>query len=164
MEIAFSIDDIGDRFEYQRSNAHWKTVNHNIERFRKLRSEHPNIQLQVCTTVNIFNVYYLEEVAQWNEQQGFDFIYWNMLHDAPHWSISNLPLPAKQQARERLMNAQVSDATREEFYRIMSFMMAGADSDGKELCRQLSLLDHRREQDLAQVEPEWAKILEYAKT
>ena len=47
VEIAFSIDDIAERFEYQRTNAVWSEVEHNIQRFRGLRSRCNNIQLQV---------------------------------------------------------------------------------------------------------------------
>ena len=77
VEIAFSIDDVGARFEYQRSNAVWSEVAANIARFKQLRDRYPNIRLQVCSTVNVFNVYYLEELARWNYSQGFDYIYWN---------------------------------------------------------------------------------------
>jgi len=53
VEIAFSIDDLGDRFEYQRTNAVWNEVIANIELFKQLRQQYSNIQLQCCSTVNI---------------------------------------------------------------------------------------------------------------
>jgi organic radical activating enzyme len=62
VEIAFSIDDLGKRFEYQRSNAVWDEVECNIQRFRELRNQCSNIQLQCCSTVNIFNVRYIDEL------------------------------------------------------------------------------------------------------
>ena len=80
VEIAFSIDDVGERFEYQRSNAIWSEVCDNVKRFQALRARYSNIRLQVCCTVNIFNVLYLEEVASWILPQKFDFVYWNMMH------------------------------------------------------------------------------------
>jgi hypothetical protein len=89
VEIAFSIDDVEQRFEYQRSNARWDTVCENIDKFRQLRARYSNIRLQVCCTVNVFNVYYLETVADWIMKQQFDFIYWNMLHDAYYFSNNN---------------------------------------------------------------------------
>ena len=65
VEIAVSIDDVGTRFEYQRTNAVWTNVQANIERFRLLRSRSANIQLQFCCTVNVFNVLYLNELADY---------------------------------------------------------------------------------------------------
>ncbi|MEY4029322.1 MAG: hypothetical protein RJA90_507, partial [Bacteroidota bacterium] len=63
-------------------NPKWKEVQENIAKFKDLRLMYPNIQLQVCSTVNVFNVLYLEHVAAWIDQQDFDFVYWNMMHDA----------------------------------------------------------------------------------
>jgi MoaA/NifB/PqqE/SkfB family radical SAM enzyme len=96
VEIAFSIDDVGERFEYQRSNAVWTEVIGNIARFRELRSRHTNIRLQICCTINVFNVYYLETVAAWILEQKMDFVYWNIMHDAYFCSISSLPERAKR--------------------------------------------------------------------
>jgi MoaA/NifB/PqqE/SkfB family radical SAM enzyme len=161
VEIAFSIDDVGQRFEYQRSNAIWSEVCANIERFKVMRSQHHNIRLQVCTTVNVFNVYYLEQVAQWIDQQHFDFVYWNMMHEAYYFSISTLPDLAKQQIEKKLLQAQVNLVTAEEFSRIRDFMINGVGLDGQMLRMQIANLDRRRQQNLAEVEPELAKLIDY---
>jgi MoaA/NifB/PqqE/SkfB family radical SAM enzyme len=162
VEIAFSIDDIGDRFEYQRSNAEWSEVLDNIGRFRALRKEMTNISLQVCSTVNIFNVFSLPELSLWNRSGDFDFVYWNMLHDAPEWSIAHLPDSAKEQASQQLLSAEVDPRDRAEFARIVEFMRQGESWDGTELRRKIDQLDQRRQQDIRTVLPELAQALGYA--
>jgi organic radical activating enzyme len=161
VEIAFSIDDVGSRFEYQRSNAVWHEVCDNLDRFRDLKEIHSNIKLQVCTTVNVFNVRYLGEVAQWVERNkdGFDFVYWNMMHDAWYFSIASLPQSAKQEITQYLNS--VDTIYRAEFDRIRDFMNQGHSSDGAELCRQIAILDERRNQNLQSVAPELAQIIGY---
>ena len=161
VEIAFSIDDVGARFEYQRSNAVWTEVCANIDRFKALRTQYSNIQLQVCSTVNVFNVYYLEELADWINSQNFNFIYWNMMHDAYYFSISTLPELAKIVITDRLLNAQVDDRTRQEFNHVIDFMNCGASLDGNLLREQVANLDRRRGESLATVEPEFAKLIDY---
>ena len=162
VEIAFSIDDVGARFEYQRSNAVWAEVEDNIARFKQLRDQYPNIRLQVCSTVNVFNVYYLEELARWNYSQGFDYIYWNMMHEAYYFSISTLPERAKAAITTQLRSCgSVSDAAQQEFNRIVDFMNAGVSLDGSNMRREIANLDRRRNQNLALVEPEFAKLIEY---
>jgi MoaA/NifB/PqqE/SkfB family radical SAM enzyme len=161
VEIAFSIDDVAERFEYQRSNASWSEVCANIERFKVMRSQHKNIRLQVCTTVNVFNVYYLEQVARWIDQQEFDFVYWNMMHEAYYFSISTLPESAKQEIAKKLLQAQVNPVTVAEFSRIKDFMINGVGLDGHMLRMQIANLDRRRQQNLAEVEPELAKLIDY---
>ena len=162
VEVAFSIDDVGARFEYQRSNAVWAEVEDNIARFKQLRDQYPNIRLQVCSTVNVFNVYYLEELARWNYSQGFNYIYWNMMHEAYYFSISTLPERAKAAITTQLRSCgSVSDAAQQEFNRIVDFMNAGVSLDGSNMRREIANLDRRRNQNLALVEPEFATLIEY---
>jgi MoaA/NifB/PqqE/SkfB family radical SAM enzyme len=162
VEIAFSIDDVGERFEYQRSNAVWTEVINNIARFRELRSRHRNIRLQICCTINVFNVYYLETAAKWILEQKMDFIYWNMMHDAYFFSISSLPERAKHAIAERLLTADVPSKVKEEFARVVDFMNRGVSLDGEQLRREVGNLDRRRDQDLRTVQPEFANLIDYA--
>jgi MoaA/NifB/PqqE/SkfB family radical SAM enzyme len=162
VEIAFSIDDVGERFEYQRSNAIWGEVVSNIAKFRALRSRNSNIRLQICCTINVFNVYYLETVATWIIEQKMDFIYWNMMHDAYFFSISSLPETAKQAITKQLLTAQVPVHIKEEFARVADFMNRGVSLDGEQLRREVGNLDRRRDQDLRIVQPELAILIDYA--
>ena len=161
VEIAVSIDDVGARFEYQRSNAVWSEVCANIERFRNMRERNLNMTMQVCCTVNVFNVLYLEDVATWINSQDFDFVYWNMMHDAYYFSIATLPEPAKLAIAKQLTQAQVNQHTRKEFNQIIDFMNAGTSLDGNILRMKVQDLDCKRNQNLAVVEPEFATLIEY---
>ena len=161
VEIAFSIDDLGTRFEYQRTNAVWSEVVFNLDRFRLLREDYPNIQLQCCATVNVFNVRYIDQLAQWIDQQAFDFVYWNMMHDAWYFSIATLPAPAKSAITDHLRTCDVPAKWRREFDNIIEFMNGGADSDGFILRMKVRDLDRKRHQNLATVAPEFAELIEY---
>jgi len=161
VEIAFSIDDLCERFEYQRTGAKWTDVQRNLKLFRQLRQQYSNIQLQCCSTVNIFNVLYIDQLAHWISAQGFDFVYWNIMHDAPHFSIASLPDHAKQAIAEHLNS--VVTGYKKDFAGIVDFMMGGISTDGAETCQQIQKLDQRREQNLADVAPELARLLNYVK-
>lgn len=163
VEVAFSIDDIGPRFEYQRSNAIWHDVIQNINRFRLMREQMPNLQLQCCTTVNVFNVRYLDQVAQWITEQSFDFVYWNIMHDAWYFSISRLPVAAKEEIASYLSMCDAPTVYRPDFERIINFMNNGESMDGEETKLQIRLLDQRRNQDLSKTALELAQILAYEK-
>jgi MoaA/NifB/PqqE/SkfB family radical SAM enzyme len=164
VEIAVSIDDLGERFEYQRSNAVWSEVVDNINRFRALRAEYSNIQLQCCATVNIFNIRYIDQLAQWLVTQDFDYVYWNMMHDVWFFSISTLPLNVKKDLSLFLTNAIVPEQYRSEFDRIVLFMNNGASTDGFMMRMKIEDLDRKRSQDFASVCPEMAQLIGYAKT
>jgi MoaA/NifB/PqqE/SkfB family radical SAM enzyme len=162
VEIAFSIDDVGERFEYQRSNAVWTEVVENIQRFKTIRARNNNITLQCCCTINVFNVYYLETVAHWIVDQGFDFIYWNMMHDAYYFSIATLPESAKQVIAQRLRTTSLSESVQQEFNRVADFMLKGNSlNDGHLLKMNIRDLDFKRKQNLTEVEPEFAELIGY---
>jgi len=161
VEIAFSIDDLGARFEYQRTNAVWSEVEQNIQRFRLLRRQLPNIQLQCCSTVNIFNIHYIDQLAAWIVQQEFDFVYWNIMHDAWYFSIGCLPAPAKTALEHHLRTAAVPAVYREEFDRIIDFMQRGATTDGFMTRMKIRDLDRKREQNMLDTQPEMAALLGY---
>ena len=163
VEIAFSIDDIGDRFEYQRTNANWLEVCENLDRFRDLKECHDNIVLQIWTTVNVFNVRYLDQVAQWidQNQESFNFVYWNMMHDAWYFSIATLPDTAKAAITQHLQSADIPSQYREEFDRIIAFMNTGASTDGFMLRMKIADLDRKRNQNMSDVAPEFAELIGY---
>jgi organic radical activating enzyme len=61
--INFSIDGVGDRFDYVRYPLKWHVVNANI---RKMLKELPdNVVFKANHTVNIFNLYYHDEFDVW---------------------------------------------------------------------------------------------------
>jgi organic radical activating enzyme len=161
VEIAFSIDDLCERFEYQRTGASWVDVQTNIKLFRELKKRHANIQLQCCSTVNIFNVRYIDQLANWVSVQGFDFVYWNIMHDAWYFSVAALPNTAKQAIADHLNTALIPSKYKKDFAGIVEFMMQGQSTDGAETCRHIQKLDQWREQNLATVAPELAELLGY---
>jgi MoaA/NifB/PqqE/SkfB family radical SAM enzyme len=161
VEIAFSIDDVGARFEYQRTNAVWTEVCDNIEQFKQMRARNTNITLQVCCTVNVFNVLYLADVAEWISQQDFDYVYWNMLHDAPWLSIAHLPQDVKVAISDRLNIETFPNKYCNELKKIIEFMYFGQSRDKEDTIKNIQQLDQRRNESLKTVAPELAKILNY---
>jgi hypothetical protein len=113
--------------------------------------------------VNVFNVRYIDELAHWIALQQFDFVYWNIMHDAWYFSIATLPDDAKIKITEHLRSASVPPQYREEFDRIIDFMNSGASTDGFMLRMKIADLDRKRNQDLSAVEPEFAELIGYQK-
>jgi hypothetical protein len=164
VEIAFSIDDIGDRFEYQRTTAVWTDVCANIEKFKLMKARNLNLSLQVCCTVNIFNVLYLADVANWIHKQSFDYVYWNMLHDAPWLSIANFSKEIKIKVADYLDKQSFPAEYCHEITKIIEFMNMGSSNINDELIKNIQQLDTRRNESLESVAPELANIINYDQT
>lgn len=102
IEIAFSIDDIGKRFEYQRYPAKWEQVNDNIKKFKKGGLN--NLTWQICTTINIFNIMYIDDLAIKVKEWNPDFWHINILHMPVEFDIQRLPLDVKKVIKDKVKN------------------------------------------------------------
>jgi MoaA/NifB/PqqE/SkfB family radical SAM enzyme len=159
VEIAFSIDNIGERFEYERYGADWNLVQANIAKFTAMRSK--KISTQLCTTMNIQNVYYLPELCNWISTQTFDHIYFNMLHDPWHMCISKMTTPAQELVINRLTAHEFNPKYRAEILRIVQFIRNGEGSDGQEFLRKMQTTDDYRRQSFLTTHTEIAKAMGY---
>lgn len=159
VEIALSIDDMFDRFEYQRYGTKWSETLANLEAFKTLRDSSNNINLQICTTVNALNIFHLDELCMWIHQQRFDFVYFNVLHDAWYFSIKNLNEKAKA-----LINYKYSDYNgpyAADINGLLEFMNQGAGSDCVNLVDVLKTSDLQRNQKFSDSHPEMAEAIGY---
>jgi MoaA/NifB/PqqE/SkfB family radical SAM enzyme len=110
--ISLSIDDVAQRFEYQRMNAKWKETLENINRFKSLGKEYNvNLKLQVYVTVGSLNVFYLKELVEFVRDNLDLPIVFNMVHYPHHYSIVNLPEPVKVIVAEKLRSIDLSTVT-----------------------------------------------------
>ena len=159
VEIAFSIDNIGARFEYERYGANWKEVQANIAKFTVMRSS--KISTQLCTTMNIQNVYYLPELCDWISTQTFDHIYFNMLHDPWYMCISRMTPAAMDLVIAKLTNHVFDAKYRAEIMRIIKFIQNGQGSDGQEFLRKMQTTDEYRKQSLLDTHKEIAEAMGY---
>jgi MoaA/NifB/PqqE/SkfB family radical SAM enzyme len=162
VEIAFSIDNVGARFEYERYGADWLEVQANIKRFTEMRSA--KISTQLCTTVNIQNVYYLPELCGWVQDQVFDHVYFNMLHDPWHMCITKMTPTAQKLVIDRLSTYTFHPKYRAEILRIVQFIRNGEGSNGQEFLRKMQITDEYREQSLRDTHKEIAEAMGYGKS
>lgn len=164
VEIAFSIDGLGNRFELERSGAKWDEVNANIQRFRAMKTRLPHIELQVNPTVSIQNVYYLEELCAWIAEQDFDHENFGLVHEAAYLSIGTMPPEVKELVIEKLNSGQFIDRHRREIDLIIDFISNADSKDGVRFCREMKTLDRIRGENFAETHPEIAKAMNYDAT
>jgi MoaA/NifB/PqqE/SkfB family radical SAM enzyme len=162
VEIAFSIDNVGARFEYERYGADWNLVQENIAKFTEMRNN--KISTQLCATMNIQNVYYLPELCEWISTQTFDHVYFNMLHDPWHMCISWMTPEAQALVIDRLESHEFRPKHRAEIMRIVQFIKNGQGSDGEEFLRKMQTTDEYREQSFLDTHPEIAEEMGYGKS
>ncbi len=145
VEIAFSIDDIGNRFEYQRYGTRW---NETQEVIRKAVGS--PYKLQICTTFNIQNAYYWAETEAWILEQGINDIHYNILHEPPMFNLRNMPDDIKYVYRQRMMQS----CDKNKIESVIKFMELPGENMLQALKDRLAKSDAYRKQSFEETHPE----------
>jgi MoaA/NifB/PqqE/SkfB family radical SAM enzyme len=163
VDIAFSIDNVEERFEYERYGANWIEANNIINDIHMSRYiDSPNITTQLCFTINIQNVYYLDELLAWAETKEFGSIYFNMLHSPDHMSVQRMTPEAKELVLNKLKTTfWKSDKYQQEINNLITFIENGPGSDGQEFLYKMKQTDAYRKQNFIDTHPEIAKAMGY---
>lgn len=105
VNLSFSIDGVGDRFEYMRFPANWAEVCDNMRKAVAFKKDYPQISLSWCVTLSALNIYYLPETIDAYYEQFTDFgLYLNLVHGPRHFNMGIIPQPIKDKIVERLNN------------------------------------------------------------
>jgi len=162
VDIAFSIDNIGDRFEYERYGARWDDANSIIDDVHDMKLLYKNITTQLCFTINIQNVYYLDELLAWADTKRFGSIYFNMLHSPNHMNIQNMTPAAQELVLNKLKTTFWSSTKyQQEIDNVIKFIELGSGNDGVEFCRRMQETDAYRKQDFRDTHLEIARAMGY---
>lgn len=106
VNVSFSIDGIGEQFEYMRYPAKWDEVDSNMEKFLDIGKEFGNIFFSWCITISVSNIYNVPETLDYyykkyaNQNVG---MYLNLVHGPTHHNIGILPLNIKNVIEQRLL-------------------------------------------------------------
>ena len=158
VDIAFSIDNIGDRFELERGGS-WTEVEQNLDNF--IRSKLPNMVLSIFATVSIQNIYYLEQLIDWYETKQFNMLIFQPL-DKPHF----LNITAMNKELADLVINRLDQVDQQKFskYNLVSFVELIKKSEHLpnsivQLAEYMLKLDKIRKQNFGHTHPEIAHII-----
>jgi len=97
VELTLSIDDIEDRFEYNRYPLKWNKAYENICRLIELEKAHSNIVLTVNFTVSVLTFLYAEQFLSWSQAHGLPRVNWNFVYYPDLYSIMSISPEVKEQ-------------------------------------------------------------------
>ena len=157
IELAFSIDDVGSRFEYQRHPAVWKEVEENIYKIKNAGMN--NLSIQVCTTINVMNILYLDEIEQFVEKINPEFWHINILHAPTEFDVQRIPHNIKEKINNKLKKHSKS----KEITVALNYMNNKEYniSDWREiLLHKLTNLDNTRGENFQKTFPELCSLIQ----
>lgn len=155
VKLSISVDDLHERFEYQRNSADWKLVENNVKKFKNKISN--TFSIDIFPTVNIQNIYYLPELLDWATSLGLHTQF-NILEVPSQLSIDYLPLTARIGIIDKLSththNTQI--ATLIDKLKNMTY-----DGTNQEFLDYTKKLDQERQQSFTITHTEIAKLMRY---
>jgi MoaA/NifB/PqqE/SkfB family radical SAM enzyme len=163
VDIAFSIDNVGDRFEFERYGADWAVANSIIDAVHAERDTRvSNITTQLCFTINVQNVYYIDELLVWADTKSFNTFYFNVLHSPDHMSIQRMTTTAKELVLEKLKSTNWWKLEyQKEIDNIIKFIENGPGSDGTDFLQMMQRTDNYRKQNFLNTHHEIARAMGY---
>ena len=156
VELSFSIDNTGKKFEYERYGVSWKTIVDTIEKYKKVTDVVLNLNLwSTITTLNILDTYTL---FQFCREHGLP-ISFNLLNNPKQLNICLFNKKQKKYITDKLLNIQD-----DEFQKIIEPIIKSMNSsnmsiDTTNMIDFLSITDKIRKQDYKQTYEELTYIL-----
>lgn len=157
MEITVSIDNINERFEYERYGANWNVVENNVKKLIQKQNSGNFLKIDHCITVNIQNAYYLPEIIEWSNSIGFNSYYINYVTIPIELSFNALTSAAKELILTKLTKLNVNS----KLDSIINAIRASGTSDGAAFYKTMKHLDQLRNQNFSDLYPEIAKAMGY---
>jgi MoaA/NifB/PqqE/SkfB family radical SAM enzyme len=152
VDIQFSIDNIGHRFELERGGS-WLQVESNIKRLIDLNL--PNVSIAIMPAISIMNIFYLDELLQWASDLGVE-INIQYVTDPSGFDLKHLTGNAK-----KLISEKFQYHAWPEIKHILSYIASTPDSDGQEFLKLCKHFDTLRNQNFTESHFEIAKAMGY---
>ena len=158
VDIAFSIDNIGTKFELERG-GNWIEVEQNLDRF--LASKLPNMILSIFATVSVQNVYYLDQLICWVESRNFNALNWNLLQNPKFLSITAMNQELTTAVIDQLSRIDLTTLQKYNVFSIIELLKQNNNSSNliDKLAEYMLKLDNIRNQKFNETHAEIAKII-----
>lgn len=166
IHISFSIDGIGDSFEYMRYPAKWDEVKQNMLNAVEFNQKTNNLYLGWCITLSTINISILPEILREHKQNFSQFgPYLNLVHGPIWYNLNQTPEEVKPYIIEKLqsIDSSIADQWMLDYHipGIINYIKNG-NPDPANWAKFLELTevhDQYRKQSFKDVFFEYAKVL-----
>jgi radical SAM protein with 4Fe4S-binding SPASM domain len=151
VDIHFSIDDIGQRFELERG-GNWDEVEKNIISLKNLNL--PNLKIQIMPTISIMNIYYIDELYNWAQKHNFPIFVSHVRGKG--FELENLTYEARDLIIEKYKNHPW-----DEMKKIVESISDAPLGNPNRFIESTKWFDTVREENFSTSHPEIAKAMKY---
>ena len=109
VDIQISVDDIEQRFEYNRWPAKWPKVYSNIKKYQQLIKEVDNIKLSLSYTVSAFTIYYVNDFVEWCYKEKLPKPWLGIVLFPSHYKPSVFKKSVRDKIKEHLLKSKSAE-------------------------------------------------------
>lgn len=162
IDIQLSLDDVKERFEYNRWPAKWSSVYNNIKKYQTLSKSYSNIRLSISHTVSAFTILYADNFFKWCIREGLPAP-WMGLVSSP-W-MGPVPYPVyygpsvfPTEVRDKI-SSQLDQSKIKEVKLLKNYLNDDTSHGFKNFLSMTQLLDNMRNQNFQKTFPELAELI-----
>ncbi len=168
VHISFSIDGIGNGFEYMRYPANWEEAKANMIKAREFNQRSSNLYLGWCITLSSLNIFSLPDILKEHSENFRDFgPYLNLVHGPIWYNVNQMPDYVKSKVIERLESIPETMVDHYMYHHhlpgVINYIKQGKpnEENWKKFIEYTKVHDEYRGQSFSQVYPEYSKIIEF---
>jgi len=168
VHLSFSVDGIGEQFEYMRYPAKWNEVQENMRKAIALNERFKNLYLGWCITLSTLNITGLPRILEEHQKNFKDFgPYLNLVHGPIQYNLGQLPADIKEYV-VGILESIPKDTVDQYMYEqhipgIINFIKNGVPNPAswERFKERTRVHDQYRKQNFADTYPEYAKVIGY---
>lgn len=173
VNLAVSLDDIGERLEYQRKNAKWEQM---VSNFETIKREAKNVDLMISPTISVFNVLSITELHRTLFDKGYvrvEDVVPTLLVYPMEFNIQILTPELKNVARIRIENhlewlgtQKVTEEKKmkyvlRQYWNVLAYLNHESDEKYRlNFPKRITQLDALRDEDFGSVFPELKSLIQ----
>jgi sulfatase maturation enzyme AslB (radical SAM superfamily) len=159
VEIRFSIDSIGQRFEYLRHPAKWQQVESNINRCIAFSKLHKQISIRIDCSVSALNIWYVYEVLEFSRSYNIEF-YINPVAYPRSLGLLDIPECIKLEIKSRLSSLDINECEKIQFDKLIEILFWETTSGDWGFEKEIKIRDLYRKEDFSKTFPDYFSFLQ----
>jgi MoaA/NifB/PqqE/SkfB family radical SAM enzyme len=168
VHISFSTDGIDEQFEYMRYPAKWTEVKENMQKAIDFNLRSNNLYLGWCITLSNLNISGLPKLLEEHSKNFKSFgPYLNLVHGPVYFNLSKIPTHVKEYVIPLLESIPKEhvDTYMYDYHipGIIQFIKNGTPDETvwNQFKQKIRIHDNYRNQNFADIFPEYAKVINY---
>ena len=156
IDLQLSLDDIENRFEYNRWPASWNNVYENIKKYQEYKKVNSNFKLSISHSISVFTILYADQFFKWCIREGLPAPWMGLVSTPEYYNPAVLPKEVKEKLSTILDQSTIKEVRKLKYY--LQYDNSQYFNQFLSVTRQLDTI---RNQNFQTTFPELAELIQH---